>query len=69
MRYGVERINRNGLRAKLRRFFDDNPGEELTYADIARKFEVPIRTAQFAVMREVQAEKLERLTVIRRKTR
>ncbi len=33
--------NPDSLATRLRQFFIDNPDEELTYADIAIKFDVP----------------------------
>lgn len=37
------------LATRLRRFWNDNPGEELSISDIARKFSVSERTATNAV--------------------
>lgn len=39
------------LRAKLRAFFDANPGEELTRADIAAKFDAGESTVDSALRR------------------
>lgn len=41
--------NGEGLASRLRAFFSENPDEELTYLDIARKYGCSVRHAHHAV--------------------
>lgn len=54
-----------GLESRLRRFFTENPDEELTFALITVKFDVSIMHAREVVARMVAAEELESVHLVR----
>lgn len=61
-------LGAGSLAAKLKEFFDTNPDEELSYADAAAKFGVPIRSVRSRVGELVRGgAPLETVHIIRRK--
>jgi hypothetical protein len=50
---------------RMRKFFEDNPGEELTYEDVSTKFGCTPRVAQIRITQAVREGWLRRETVIR----
>jgi hypothetical protein len=56
---------RNGSMARMRRFFEANPEEELTYEDVRAKFDLSDRTAYARVQEAIEEGWLRRETVIR----
>lgn len=60
----------DGLAHKLIQFFEANPDEELTIADIRDKFDVAPTTASNALARlELAGEDIEYVHIARRKVR
>lgn len=55
----------SSLMASLRRFFADNPDEELSYRDIAAKFDTTVEYARDAVKLLKDRGELESIHVIR----
>lgn len=56
---------RETLMIRLRRFFQDNPGEELTPKDIAVKFGVSHWTASTTITAMQRKGEIERVKVVR----
>lgn len=54
--------NRKGLRQRLEEFFTANPDEELSYQDIAVKFNTTLPRAYNVV---AESPNMERVTVVR----
>jgi len=55
----------HSLAGRLREFFDANPGEELSYTDIAVKFSISRNTAYNVVRQLEQQGHLEAVYVVR----
>jgi transcriptional regulator GlxA family with amidase domain len=64
-RQGPRGPQRNSLLGRIVAFYQNNPDEELTYADMAVKFGVDERTVQSRVSDGVRAGYLERTYVVR----
>lgn len=60
-------LHYDSLAAKLRLYFAENPGEELTYADIAVKFDTTVRNARTTVGRLKALGLVESIHVVRAK--
>lgn len=56
----------NSLRARVRRFFRENPGEFLTYADMQQKFDCTYQQAATVVHALTSEGLLETVNLIRR---
>ena len=61
------KMQTNSLAARLMRFFNENPGEELTYADIEVKFGVTYHNVSSTVNRLKQLGQLDSVHVVRLK--
>jgi len=57
----------NSLRARVRRFYRDNPGEYLTYADMQQKFDCTYQQAATVVHALAGEGLLETVSVVRAK--
>ena len=60
-------ILRNGLRWRIKQFFDDNPDEQLTHADALVKFGGGKKTLNEAISRLKSVGVVETIHVIRAK--
>lgn len=58
-----------GLPARVRKFFEDNPDEELSYKAIMAKFGCTMWTARKCVYELAEAGYLESVHVIRRRVK
>lgn len=58
---------KQGMEAKLNRYLDEHPGSDLTYRQIAERFNVSIQWARTKVGQMVASGEVESIHVIRRK--
>lgn len=56
---------KNGLGFRIERFFIDNPTEELTYVQLAAKFDCSVCAARWAVKELIKRRDIESVHVIR----
>jgi hypothetical protein len=66
MSAGPRKYRRDSLASKLVAFYEANPDEELTLADVCVKFDTPKHSAESRLCEAVRDGLLERVVVYRR---
>ena len=60
---------KSGLGVRIERFFLSNPDEELTYVQIAAKFDCTVCAARWAVKELIKRKDIESVHVIRSRSK